>query len=65
MSDEPMMQFFTYQHLKPALQAVSQPFAELAEQIAHDTAAQPRAHGGTTQALGGEGLRGARRVVAR
>lgn len=34
MSDEPMMQFFTYQHLKPALQAVSQPFAELAEQIA-------------------------------
>lgn len=30
---DPIMQFFTYQHLPTPLQAVSQPFAELANRI--------------------------------
>jgi hypothetical protein len=30
MADEPMMQFFEYEHLPPDLQAVSRPFGELA-----------------------------------
>ncbi len=29
--DSPIMQFFKYEHLPPHLQAVSKPFAELAE----------------------------------
>lgn len=30
---EHILQFFTYAHLPPALQAVSQPFCELAQQL--------------------------------
>lgn len=33
LSEEPMMQFFKYDHLKPEMQAVSKPFCELAESI--------------------------------
>lgn len=32
MSD-PLLQFFTYKHLPPHLQEISQPFCELAEHI--------------------------------
>jgi hypothetical protein len=31
--DEPIMQFFAYQHLPPHLQEVSKPFGDLATQI--------------------------------
>lgn len=30
---EPIMQFFAYSHLPPALQVVSEPFGKLAEQL--------------------------------
>jgi hypothetical protein len=33
MTTEPIMQFFTYEHLKEPLQAVSKPFCLLAEHI--------------------------------
>jgi hypothetical protein len=33
MNPEPIMQFFTYAHLPPHLQAVSKPFAEMAQTI--------------------------------
>lgn len=33
---EPIMQFFTYEHLPPNLKEISQPFRTLAEQM-HDT----------------------------
>lgn len=33
MSDEPLMQFFTYAHLKPELQGTSKPFGELAQHL--------------------------------
>lgn len=33
MKSEPILQFFTYAHLPPHLQAVSKPFAEMAKQI--------------------------------
>jgi hypothetical protein len=32
-TQSPLMQFFTWQHLPPHLQAVSKPFGELAKQI--------------------------------
>ena len=31
---EPMLQFFTWAHLPPHLQAISRPFGEMAQQIA-------------------------------
>lgn len=31
--EEPIMQFFSYAHLPPALASVSKPFAEMAENI--------------------------------
>jgi len=33
MEQEPIMQFFTYDHLPEALQAVSKPFCTLAQQL--------------------------------
>lgn len=33
MDEEPIMQFFAYQHLPEKLQAVSKPFGELAKTI--------------------------------
>lgn len=33
MSNEPILKWFSYEHLPPALKAASRPFAELAEQI--------------------------------
>lgn len=36
---DPIMQFFAYEHLPPTLQAISQPFGELAT---HVVAALPR-----------------------
>lgn len=38
---EPIMQFFTYAHLKPEMQAVSKPFGELAEKIVADLPRNP------------------------
>ncbi|MEY9179697.1 hypothetical protein [Bradyrhizobium sp. USDA 313] len=34
-SEEPMLQFFTYAHLKPELQPISAKFAEIADYIAN------------------------------
>lgn len=31
--DEPILQFFSWSHLNPALQPISQPFSDLAQQI--------------------------------
>ena len=39
MADEPLLQFFAYEHLKPELQEFSRPFGELAQWI---VAALPR-----------------------
>lgn len=43
MSDpaEQLLQFFTYEHLRPQLRAVSQPFAELAATIVATVPAGP------------------------
>jgi hypothetical protein len=30
---EPLLQFFAYEHLKPELQGISQPFGDLAQHI--------------------------------
>lgn len=35
-----ILQFFTYAHLPPHLQAISKPFAELAETMANSTVEQ-------------------------
>ena len=34
--NDPIMQFFSYEHLAPGLQEVSKPFCELAQRV-HDT----------------------------
>lgn len=36
-----MLQFFSYKHLPPHLQAVSQPFCELAEKIVNELPSNP------------------------
>ena len=33
MSDEPILQFFAFEHLRPDLREVSKPFGELAREI--------------------------------
>lgn len=33
MNDNYLLEFFTYEHLKPELQAISKPFCELAKHI--------------------------------
>jgi hypothetical protein len=38
---EPMLQFFTYDHLKPEYQYVSRPFCELAKQVAAELPRNP------------------------
>ena len=38
---EPILQFFAYAHLPPHLQAVSQPFGELAQRICVDLPRNP------------------------
>ena len=38
---EHIMQFFAYQHLPPALQAVSKPFGDMAEKIVTDLPRNP------------------------
>lgn len=35
MTQEHILQFFSYAHLPPSLQAVSKPFCDLAEEIMH------------------------------
>lgn len=37
MPENPIMKFFEYKHLPPHLQAISQPFGELANQIDQNT----------------------------
>jgi hypothetical protein len=39
--NEPLMQWFAYDHLPPHLQVVSRPFGELAEQIVRDLPRNP------------------------
>lgn len=36
MADDPMLKWFSYDHLPPHLRAVSQPFSELATRIVAD-----------------------------
>jgi hypothetical protein len=38
---EPILQFFTYAHLPPAMQKVSKPFSDLAHQIVADLPRNP------------------------
>lgn len=38
---EHIMQFFAYEHLKPELQAISKPFADLAEKVVMDISRNP------------------------
>ena len=39
--NEPILQFFAYEHLKPEMQAVSKPFGELAAKIVADLPRNP------------------------
>lgn len=39
--DEPMLQFFVWEHLPEHLQAVSAPFCQLAQQITQDIPRNP------------------------
>jgi hypothetical protein len=41
MSDEPIMQFFAYEHLREDLQAVSRPFCDLAVTIVEQLPRNP------------------------
>ena len=41
MSDEPMLQFFSYTHLPERLAAISKPFCDMAHQIAKDLPRNP------------------------
>lgn len=41
MNEEPMLQFFKYEHLPPHLQAVSRPFGDLAQSIVNTLPRNP------------------------
>lgn len=41
MIDEPLLQFFSYSHLPPHLQKVSEPFGKLAESIVQNIPRNP------------------------
>lgn len=41
MGEEPMLQFFAWEHLPPDLQAVSKPFGELARKVANELPRNP------------------------
>ena len=41
LNDEPMLQFFKYEHLKPELQIISKSFCELAEEVVNNLPRNP------------------------
>jgi hypothetical protein len=50
-SDEPMLQFFAYEHLPAHLQAISKPFGDLARWMASDLPRNPERTAGLRKLL--------------
>lgn len=48
---DPMLQFFTYEHLPPHLQEISKPFGEMAQHIADHCPRNPERSAGLRKLL--------------
>lgn len=64
MKQFPILQFFAYEHLPPALQAVSKPFGDAARQLAADaTEFSAGAEPDVAQVVGQETAAGLRKLL--